>query len=187
MQLTSTIFICGSVPTFPYFNIFTVSESTHVPQGNLQQELSQTHIQYPPTTIAFPFILMPQCHSFHFCIISNQSNLRNLQQFSFVGVYPHSLISQFSLFWNAPTSQGILIFVLGIIHNFSSPVPRPGSAMFWMESDHRGRARSKGQFLKKNFPLSLFLGDIYLFQPNYHPIQVELAANGGTQCGFCRF
>ena len=32
---------------------------------------------------------------------------------------------------------------------FSSLVPRPGSAMFWVESDHRGRARSKGQLLKK--------------------------------------
>ena len=159
MQLTSTIFICGSVPTFPYFNIFTVSESTHVPQGNLQQELSQTHIQYPPTTIAFPFILMPQCHSLHFHFFSfkikatcNNFHLwectHNNSEIGECGTVPHSPISLLSLFRNAPMSQGILIFVLGIIHNFSSSVPRPGSAMFWMESDHRGRTRSKGQFLK---------------------------------------
>ena len=29
--------------------------------------------------------------------------------------------------------------------------------------------------------------EISLLQPNYHPIQLELAANGGSQCGFCRF
>ena len=45
---------------------------------------------------------------------------------------------------------------------FSSLVPRPGSAMFWVESNHRGRARSKGQHLKKaNFFHRVFFGDFF--------------------------
>ena len=36
---------------------------------------------------------------------------------------------------------------------FSPLVPCPGSYLFWLESNHRGRARSKGQFLKAKLVL----------------------------------
>ena len=35
--------------------------------------------------------------------------------------------------------------------------------------------------------LVVFVDIPFNVQPNYHPIQLELASNGGTQCGFCRF
>ena len=57
----------------------------------------------------------------------------------------------------------------------------------WKVTTVEGLGAKVFHFLNISSNLVVFVDILFNVQPNYHPIQLELASNGGTQCGFCRF